>query len=260
MSVRPPRFAIRSRWRSRNARNWSVAWTRKSARSRAASAASSPSRSLRLVSIVASFVSRGSRQPWSVVVLVSRGTRRPWFWSVVVLEVGAHALAKKHRMVAIEQPLSCPVAQRPGRLIRLQPVEGRIIRELEEDDVVEVPAMGHVVPAEEPDSELRLVVAHLAGEQRAHEELEERISTTADGEIGREDGHGLAVSAVRGCFGLGRRLLSHAGLVAHVVAGRARLRMSALVPALVRGFVRGLVRALVLQLAHRPRRAGQGPA
>src|SRR5262249_19133705 len=55
--------------------------------------------------------------------------------------------------------------------------------------VVEVPAVGDVVPADEPDPELLLVLADLARKDSLHEELEERIAAAADGEEGREDGH-----------------------------------------------------------------------
>ena len=63
----------------------------------------------------------------------------------------------------------------------------------QQDDVVEVPAVRHVVPADEADPELLLVLADLAREERLHEELEERVPTSPDGEVGREDGHGRKI-------------------------------------------------------------------
>src|SRR3970282_673076 len=49
---------------------------------------------------------------------------------------------------------------------------------------------GDVVPAEEPDPVLRLVLSNLPGEQGLHVELEERVAAAADAEVGREHGHG----------------------------------------------------------------------
>src|SRR5439155_13685178 len=43
-----------------------------------------------------------------------------------------------------------------------------------------------------------LVLTHLPREQRAHEEVEERVAAVADAEVRGEDGHGLAVSADAG--------------------------------------------------------------
>ena len=42
-----------------------------------------------------------------------------------------------------------------------------------------------------------LVLADLAGEQRLHVELEERVAAAADGEVGREHGHGRRSSGLR---------------------------------------------------------------
>src|SRR6185503_17263362 len=153
MSVRPPRTAIRSLWWSRKRRSCSVAWTMKSERSRAASAASSPSKSLWPVSI--GCLPSGSSPG-------GRASRRKLIGSRMVFEVGAHALAQEHRVVPFEDPFAGAMSERAGRLVGFEPVEGRVVRQVEEDDVVEVPAVGDVVPADEPDPELRLVVLHLA--------------------------------------------------------------------------------------------------
>src|SRR4051794_31947724 len=132
MRVRPPSAAIRSRWRSRNFAICSVAWTTKSVRSRAASLASSPSMSLRLTSMrIAS--------------------------SSVVLEIGSEPFPEEHRMVTLEDPLTRPVAECARRAVRFELVEGGVVRQVEHDDVVEVPAVRDVVPAQEPDPELLLV-------------------------------------------------------------------------------------------------------
>ena len=72
-------------------------------------------------------------------------------------------------------------------------VERRVVGQVQQDHVVEVPAVGDVVPADEADAELLLVVLHLLREDRAHEELEERVAAAADGEVGREHGHVVAV-------------------------------------------------------------------
>src|SRR4029453_229803 len=137
MSVSPPRLLIRDRFASRNLRNCSVAWTRKSERSRAASAAISPSRSLRLVSI-------------ALPPVVER--------SAVIFEVWAHPLAKEHRVMALEDPLSGAIPQGLEALVGFQLVQCRVIRQFQQDDVVEIPAVGDVVPAEEPDPVLVAVL------------------------------------------------------------------------------------------------------
>src|SRR3954451_1925714 len=169
MSVRPPSTAIRSLWWSRNRRSCSVAVTMKSERSRAASDASSPSRSLWLSMMVAS--------------VRCRVTLR------VVFEIGTHPLPQEHRVMAFEDPLAGPMAEGPSGFVSLELVEGRVVGKVEQDHVVEVPAMGDVEPADEADAELLLVVLHLPREDRAHEELEERVSAAADAEVGREHGH-----------------------------------------------------------------------
>src|SRR6516165_4617907 len=179
MRVKPPRTAIRSLWWSRNFRSCSVDWTMKSDRSRAASAASSPSRSLWPSMVRLPFGSSPC----------GRASRRMLMGSRMVFEVGSHALAQEHRVVTFEDPFAGAMAKGAGRLVGLEPVERGVIGQVQQDDVVEVPAVGDVVPAEEPDPELLLVVLHLARKDRAHEELEERVSAAADGEIGREYGH-----------------------------------------------------------------------
>src|SRR3954447_4632272 len=119
MSVSPPTSSIRPRLASRNLRNWSVAWTRKSARSKAASPASSPSMLLRLVSM---------SPPWAAVVL----------------EVGAGQFPEEHRVMALEEPLTRPMAECARGLVGLQLVERAVVGQLEQDDVVEVPAVRDV--------------------------------------------------------------------------------------------------------------------
>src|SRR6188474_661037 len=123
---------MRSLWWSRKRRSCSVAWTMKSERSRAASAASSPSRSLWPVSIVCL---RSGSSPGG------RASRRKLIGSWMVFEVGTHPL--------------------------------------EQDHVVEIPAVGDIEPADEADPELLLVVLDLPREDRPHEELEERVAAAA---------------------------------------------------------------------------------
>ena len=93
----------------------------------------------------------------------------------------------------IHSPARWPSARVPSSCLEL--VERGVVRQVEEDHVVEVPAVGHVVPAEEPDPELLLVLLHLPGEDRPHEELEERIAAATDREVGREHGHGRRSSS-----------------------------------------------------------------
>src|SRR5215510_1996752 len=136
----------------------------KSVRSRAASLASSPSRSLRPRSM--------SAPPLSVV-----------------LEVGSETFPQEHRVVAFEDPFPGAMSEGPGGLVGLELVEGGVVRQVEHDHVVEVPAVRDVEPTDESDAELLLVLLHLAREDRLHEELEERIAAAADGEVGREHRH-----------------------------------------------------------------------
>src|SRR6478736_6229434 len=144
----------------------------KSERSRAASAASSPSRSLWPVSMVC--------LPFGSSPGGRGASRRMLMESWMVFEVGSHALAQEHRVMALEDPFARPVAERPRGLVGLQLVERGVVRQGEQDDVVEVPAVRDVVPADEADAELVLVVLHLAREDRAHEELEERVAAAAN--------------------------------------------------------------------------------
>src|SRR6185369_8874861 len=85
------------------------------------------------------------------------------------------------------------VAEGAQARVGLELVQCRVVGEIEQDHVVEVPAVGDVVPAEEADPVLRLVLADLAGEEGPHVELEEGIATAADREVGRQNGHGPAV-------------------------------------------------------------------
>src|SRR6478735_335292 len=178
MRVSPPSAATRSRCRSRNFASCSVAWTTKSVRSSAASLASSPSMSLRLTSM-------------SIASLA------------VVLEVWPEPFPKEHRVVSFEDPFAGTVAERSRRLVRLELVEGGVVGQVEHDDVVEVPAVRDVEPANEADAELLLVFLDLAREQRLHEELEERIPAAADGEVRGEYRH-CATGLLRALNSLGR--------------------------------------------------------
>src|SRR6476469_1436953 len=219
MRVRPPRTAIRSLWWSRNRRSCSVAVTMKSERSSAASDASSPSKSLWPVSMVCL---RSGSSPGG------RASRRKLIGSWMVFEVVTHPLAQEHRVMAFEDPLAGPMAEGTGGFVGLELVEGRVIGKVEQDHVVEVPAVGDVVPADEADAELLLVVLHLPREDRAHEELEERVSAAADTEVGREHGHRCCPTRASGPgHTVTQRLLSHGALVrwpATVRSGRSRRR------------------------------------
>src|SRR3990172_2829757 len=164
MRVRPPSSRIRSDWSRRNRSSCSPARTRKSERSRAASRAISARRSLRWRSMASSLS--------------------------VVVEIRAHPLPEEHRVVAGEDPLPGPMGKGPDLLVALQLVERGVVGQVQQDDVVEVPTVGDVVPAEEPDPVLLLVPASLPGEEGLHVELEERVAAAADAEVGREHGHG----------------------------------------------------------------------
>src|SRR5262245_36024871 len=109
---------------------------------------------------------------------------------LVVFEVGSHPLAEEHRVMALEDPLPRAMAELADPLVGLQLVQCRVVGQIEQDHVVEIPAVGDVVPAEELDPVLLLVLADLPVEEGPHVELEERVATTADGEPGREHGHG----------------------------------------------------------------------
>ena len=158
----------------------------------------------------------------------------------MVFEVGAHPLAQEHRVVALEDPFAGAVPEGFQALVGFQLVQCRVVRQVQQDHVVEVPAVGDVVPAEEPDAVLVGVLPHLPGEQRLHVELEERVATAADREVGREHGHAAASSGLRSSWpawrpapaGDRRRLLSHGAFVG-------------------RGFVRGRIRRLGRRQAER---------
>src|SRR5262245_39159895 len=110
--------------------------------------------------------------------------------SLVIFEAWSHPLAEEHRVIALEDPLARPMAEPADPFVGFQPVQSRVVGEIEQDHIVELPAVGDVVPAEELDPVLLLVPANLPVEERPHVELEERVATTADGEPGREHGHG----------------------------------------------------------------------
>src|SRR3954462_2890484 len=163
MRVSPPSSATRSRFASRKRRSCSVAWTRKSLRSRAASAASSPSWSLRPVSIASPPFGGLARHRWFVESPAA---------SAVVFEIRAHPLAQEHGVMSLEDPFTRPMSEGAGCLVRFELVQCRVIREVQQDHVVEVPPVRDVVPAHEADSELLLVLPDLARKDRLHEELE----------------------------------------------------------------------------------------
>src|SRR4029078_2925073 len=152
----------------------------KSGRTRAASAASSPSRSLWPVSIVC--LPSGSSPG-------GRASRRKLIGSWMVFEVGTHALAQEHRVMAFEDPFAGSMAERAGGLVGLELVGGGVVGQVDQDHVVETPPVGNFEPADEADPELLFVVLDLLRKDRAHEELEERVAAAANAEVGREHGH-----------------------------------------------------------------------
>src|SRR4051812_3775476 len=169
MRVIPPSSRMRSTLAAMNRSSCSPARTRKSERSSEASRPTS----------ARSEVRRASSRASMVPVLLA-----------VILEIGSHPLPEEHGVVALEEPLAGTVAQCPDALVGLEPIQRAVIRQVQQDHVVEVPAMGDVVPAEELDPVLLPVFLGLSGEQRLHVELEERVAAATDGEVGREHGHG----------------------------------------------------------------------
>src|SRR5262245_36075858 len=91
--------------------------------------------------------------------------------------------------MALEHPLRGPVGDDPGPLVALQGVEDSVVRQVEEDDVVEVPAVRHVVPAEELHPELLFPLVDAPTEDGLHEELEERVAPAANVEERGMHGH-----------------------------------------------------------------------
>ena len=83
-------------------------------------------------------------------------------------------------MMPLEHPFPGAVTQGAGRLVAFELVQRGVVGQVQQDHVVEVPAMGHVVPADEFDPELVLVLLHLARQQRLHEELEEWVASSTD--------------------------------------------------------------------------------
>src|SRR3954449_11615423 len=98
----------------------------KSERSRAASDASSPSKSLWPVSI--GCLPIGSPPG-------SRASRRKLIGSRMVLEVGSHALTQEHRVMAFEDPLGRPMAKDLRGFVGLELVEGLVVGKVEQDHV-----------------------------------------------------------------------------------------------------------------------------
>lgn len=144
MRVMPPSSAIRSAFASRKRCSWRADCTRKSLRSSAASAASSPSTSLRPRSIGQSPPCGGGG------------------WSAVILEIGPHPLPEEHRMVALKKPFPGTMPQGAGCLIRFQAIQRRVVRQVQQDHVVIFRPVSHVEPTEELDAVLLLVLLCLA--------------------------------------------------------------------------------------------------
>src|SRR6185503_19026774 len=119
----------------------------------------------------------------------------------VDFELGSHPLAEEHRVVAFHDPFRPAMGDRLDSFVLFHLVEHAVARQLEHDHVVEVPAVCDVVPADEPDAVFLAVLADLPREQRLHVELEERVAAAADGEVGREHGHGALGPPSDGSFG-----------------------------------------------------------
>src|SRR5690349_6002352 len=66
-----------------------------------------------------------------------------------VFQLGAHALAQEHRVMALEHPFAGAMADGPRSWVTFQLVDGGVVGQLEQDHVVEVPAVGDVEPADE---------------------------------------------------------------------------------------------------------------
>src|SRR5262249_12918427 len=119
-------------------------------------------------------------------------------------EVGAHPLAKEHGVMALHHPLAPAVGDHLDPLVLLHLVERAVARQLEHDYVVEVPAVDDVEPADELDPVLLRVLADVPREQGLHVELEERVATATDVEVGRQHGHlGAGPPAARSGWGGG---------------------------------------------------------
>src|SRR4029078_8098424 len=79
-------------------------------------------------------------------------------WAAVVLEVGPEPFPEEHRVMALEEPLAGPMAERAGGFVSFETARRAVVGQLEQDHVVEIPAVGDVVPAEELDPELLFVL------------------------------------------------------------------------------------------------------
>src|SRR5512137_968311 len=104
MRTSPPASRMRSAFESRKRRSCAVASARKAFRSRAASAATSPSMSVGFMFI--------GDPP-----------------SRVVLEVGPHPLAQQHRVMALEDPFGGPVSELSDLLVGFHLVQGCVVRD-----------------------------------------------------------------------------------------------------------------------------------
>src|SRR5262245_53981650 len=144
MSTMPPRSRMRSRLARRKRSSWAAESVRKEARSMPASMAISPSSAALRSSVIG---------------------RPPCARSRVEFEIGSHPLAEEHGVVAFEHPLPGTVADGTGTLVRLQAVDGLVVRQLQQDHVIEVPAIRDVVPAQEAHPELLLIPLDLLREQ-----------------------------------------------------------------------------------------------
>ena len=67
-------------------------------------------------------------------------------------------------MMALEDPFAGSMSEGAGSFIGLELVQRRVVGKIEEDDVVEIPAVRDVVPADESDPEALFVVLQLARE------------------------------------------------------------------------------------------------
>jgi len=95
------------------------------------------------------------------------------------------------RFGAVSAEVARAMADGARAFIPLELVDRPVVGHLEQDHVVEVPAIGHVVPAQEAHPELVLIALDLAWEDLAHEELEERVAATSNREKRSQHGHGV---------------------------------------------------------------------
>src|SRR3954468_8935169 len=116
MRVSPPSSRIRSPLAAMNRSSCSPARTRKSERPGGGSRPTS----------ARSDVRRASSRASMVPVLLA-----------VILEIGSHPLPEEHGVVELKQPLAGTVAERPDALVGLESIERAVIRQVQQDHVVE---------------------------------------------------------------------------------------------------------------------------